>query len=188
MLTQKMENFVNNLFQGMTQREAWIQAGYSSKYAMKIIDENACRMANTNKIKTRLEELRQAAKSALVLTAIERKEILSEIGRARLTDYVACGPDRDLVSVGPESPNTAAFQEITSRTEFDDDGAGVAVVTKLKLHNPISAIDLLNKMDHIYDDKTPTGTTIVNSFTFVLPNGEKVSPKQLKEVDDDNHD
>ncbi|GAG08479.1 unnamed protein product, partial [marine sediment metagenome] len=82
----------------------------------------------------------------------ERKERLSEIARARLTDYVTCGPDRDLVNVGPDSPNTAALQEITSRTEIDKDGAGAAVVTKVKLHNPMTAISELNKMERIYDE------------------------------------
>lgn len=176
-LTQKQENFVNNLFQDMTQREAWIKAGYSSNYSMSVLDSNACRLANTSKIQARLEELRQATKSALIADEIERKEILSEIARGRLTDYITCGPDRDLISVGSESPNTAAFQEIISRTEYDKDGADVAVVTKLKLHNPIQAIDVLNKMEKIYEAEK--GTTINNQIVNI--NVMSVKGKDLTE-------
>ena len=44
----------------------------------------------------------------------------------------------------------------------------------------ISAIDVYNKMDHTYTE-TPVGEApvIVNSFTFILPDGTKVTPKQM---------
>lgn len=83
-LTQKQEIFTQNLFEGMTQREAWIQAGYSSKYAPAIIDTNACNLANSNKIKIRLNELNSQVISPLIATEIERKEILSTISRTPL--------------------------------------------------------------------------------------------------------
>lgn len=150
MLTQKQENFTLNLFKGLSQREAYIQAGYLTNYAITVIDSNACRMAANSKVLARLEGLKQKAEDDAVATVQERKQILTEIARGRLTDYITCGPDRDLISVGSESPNTAAFQEITSKTEYDKDGAGVAVITKLKLHSSITAIDTLNKMDGAY--------------------------------------
>lgn len=153
-LTQKQEKFTLNLFKGLSQREAYIQAGYSSNQLPATIDRHAYELANTDKILARFNELREAAKNAAIADVEERKQILTEIARGRLTDYVTCGPDRDLIDVGSESPNTAAFQEITSRTEVDKDGAGVAVITKLKLHSSISAIDTLNKMDKIYSENT----------------------------------
>ncbi len=148
-LTQKQETFTQNLFEGMYQRDAYIDA-YQPNYALSTIDANASRLAHNEKVLARLTVLRQKAEDATVATVLERKQRLTEISRARLTDYVTCGPDRDLVNVGPESPNTGALQEVTSRTEVDKDGAGAAVVTKIKLHNPIQAIDLLNKMDGAY--------------------------------------
>ena len=151
-LTQKQENFVNLIFQDKTQREAWGLAGYSTNYALVKIDSNACTLANTRKVKGRLEELRQASKSKLVISETRRKEILSEIAEGDITDYTTCGPDRDLISVGAESPNTKALQEVTSHTEYNKDGAGGTVVTKIKLKDSVKAIDLLNKMDGIYTD------------------------------------
>ncbi len=183
-LTQKQENFCLNLFKGMSQREAYITAGYSSNNSVAVQDVAACILAKDEKVLIRLDELRNEAKSPLIADYRERQEILTEILRGRVTDYTTCGPDRDLIDVGLESPNTAALQEVTSRTEFDKDGAGVAVVTKVKLHNPMQAAEILNKMDKVYDDRVQTGATVVNSFTFILPNGNRVTPKELKDVID----
>jgi phage terminase small subunit len=151
-LTQKQETFCINYFESGNATEAAIKAGYSKRTAVVIASNNLTKI----KVINRLQELRDAVASEKIMGVTERKERLSEIARARLTDYVTCGPDRDLVNVGPESPNTAALQEITSRTEVDKDGAGEAVVTKIKLHNPMTAISELNKMERIYDE----GTTV----------------------------
>ena len=48
----------------------------------------------------------------------------------------------------------------------------------------VTATTELNKMERIYDDRSTGETTIVNSFVFILPGGERVSPKKLKEYDD----
>ena len=149
-LTAKQEQFCLNILQGMTQREAWGKAGYSTKYSMAILDANASHLANRSKVKTRVAELRNLAASPTIMPVTERKERLSEIARARLTDYTCCGPDRDLVNVGPESPNIAALQSIETRTAFDENGAKPTVVTRIKLHNPIQAIAELNKMGGDY--------------------------------------
>ena len=151
-LTQKQETFCINYFQSGNATEAAIIAGYSKKTAVVIASQNLLKL----NVIERLQELRDAAASAKIMDVVERKERLSEIARARLTDYVTCGPDRDLVDVGPDSPNTAALSEITAHTEFDKDGAGAAVITKVKLHNPMQAIAELNKMERIYEE----GTTV----------------------------
>lgn len=151
MLTQKQENFCTAIvLDCMTQHDAYIKAYNTNRMLPASIDRMAFDLVENLKIASRIKELRAEVKSDLVASEIERKEILTEIARARLTDYITCGPDRDLVIVGPESPNTVALQEITSRTEYDEDGAGEAVITKLKLHNPIQAIAELNKMDGAY--------------------------------------
>lgn len=81
MLTQKQETFVLNLFKGMTQREAWIQAGYSSNYAPAIIDSNACALANSSKIKARYNELNKKTEGDTVATVVERKQRLTAFMR-----------------------------------------------------------------------------------------------------------
>lgn len=76
-LTQKQETFTQNLFKGLTQREAWIQAGYSSNYALSLVDSHACRLANRDKIKARYAELTQKAEDASIAIVKERKQRLT---------------------------------------------------------------------------------------------------------------
>jgi len=148
-LTQKQETFTQNLFKGMYQRDAYIDA-YHPTYALTTIDANASRLANNEKVIARLDELRQKAEDASVATVLERKRILTELARGNLLDYQEVGADGGYLSISKESPNTRAISEITSRTEYNNDGTGAALVTKVKLHSPTQAIDLLNKMDKLY--------------------------------------
>jgi len=151
MLTQKQENFVNNIFQGFTQRESWIKAGYSSNYALDIVDRHASKLANKDEIKGRLEELRQPVKAALIkseiATAEERQRILTELARGNLLDYQESGLDGGYISIGKDSPNTRSISELTTRT--DENGT---IITKVKIHSQTQAIDLLNKMDKLYSE------------------------------------
>lgn len=141
-LTQKQETFCLNMFEGMSQREAWIQAGYSNKYPVKIIDENACRLAAKSKIKARLAELRKSASSPFVATETERKERLSEFIRANIADFIS---EDGQVKVNKNSPHYGAVSEYeVKRTKHGYNKS-------LKLHNPISAIAELNRMEHIYE-------------------------------------
>lgn len=169
---KRHENFALAIFKGMSQKAAAIEAGYKESRAY----ETASDLVRNSKVFDRIQELHQKAASDAIMTVRERKERLSEIARARLTDYTTCGPDRDLILIGPESPNTAALQEVTTRTEYDKDGAGVAVVTKIKLHNPMMAIDLLNKMGGDYPPSKTEWT------------GKDGGPVILRIVDDDDSD
>ena len=92
----------------------------------------------------------------------ERKERLTEIGRGRLTDYQESGQDGGWINIGPESPNTAALSEIVSTTKYDDDGAKPTLITRIKLHNPVNAIQELNKMERIYNDGATVNVLNVN--------------------------
>lgn len=140
------ERFAVNVFKGMSQKDAALEAGYKPSRARY----TGYRLATYGYIFDRIQELHKQVATDAIMTLREIMERLTEIGRARLTDYVTCGPDRDLINVGPESPNTGALQEITSRTEYDKDGAGVAVINKLKLHNPMTAMDMLSKLRSDY--------------------------------------
>ena len=153
MLTAKQEKFVLNLFQGMSQREAYTKAGYSTNFAPAIVDKNACVLAKNSKILVRLKELQGKVENAAIMSVSERKERLSEIARARLTDYQEAGADgAGYINIGKESPNTAAIAGIKSSTKFDENGNTGTLYTEIKLHNPIMAIAELNKMEKLYND------------------------------------
>ena len=167
LLTQKQERFTLNLFKGMSQREAYIQAGYSSNYKPAALDVNACKMANTAKVLLRLGELNQKAEDASVMSKIERKQRLSEIGRAEIPDFII----EDGIKVNKDSSNVGAVAEITTKTKvFRKNGEPINITT-LKLHSPMTAIDLLNKMDKLYD--ADGAVNIDNRILNIYVNSEK---------------
>ncbi|KKN24864.1 hypothetical protein LCGC14_0890660 [marine sediment metagenome] len=167
-LTPKQERFTRNLFEGMSQREAYVQAGYSEKSAISTIDENACRLAGDSKVVARLNNLNQQAIGDSVSTVVERKQRLTEIHRARLTDFVECGADGAWINIGLDSVHSAALQEITSKTEYDENGDKPTVITKIKLHDPVKSISELNKMDRIYTDGDSSPTQDNRQYNIVV--------------------
>lgn len=103
-LTPKQDRFARNLFLGSSQREAWIEAGYSSKYPVSVIDSNACRLAATSKIKARFEELQTEADNEAIAPVKERMKRLSEILRARVADFRDAAGNPDVTSEKNVSP------------------------------------------------------------------------------------
>ena len=147
-LTQKQETFCLKYFELGNATEAALIAGYKPKTARFIASEN---LTKPN-IQVRIQELRQKVEDASVMDVRERQQRLTEIARAKLTDFMELGLDGSWVNIGQETPQGGAIQEIHSRTEYDKDGANLTVYTSVKLHDPMKAIDLLNRMDKIYSD------------------------------------
>ena len=147
-LTQKQETFCLKYFELGNASEAARLAKYSPKTAAVIGRENLLKP----QIQARIQELRQKTEDNSVMNVLERKQRLTEIARPRLTDFIELGQDGSWVNIGPETPKGGAIQEIHSKTEYDDNGSHPTVYTSIKLHDPMKAIDLLNKMDKIYSD------------------------------------
>ena len=157
-LTQKQENFCLNILQGMSQREAYIQS-YKPAYAITTIDANASRLASNEKVLKRLSELREKAQNNKIASVIERKEILSEIARASMTNFVEVGQDGAWFNIDNTNLNNRAISSVQSKTVVGKDGADDAVFIRVNLRDPIEAIKELNKMDGVYAENT----TVVNN-------------------------
>ena len=157
-LTQIQENFCLNILQGMSQREAYIQS-YKPNYAITTIDANASRLASNEKVLKRLTELREKAQNSKIASVIERKEILSEIARASMTNYVEVGQDGAWFNIDNTNLNNRAISSVQSKTVVGKDGADDAVFIRVNLRDPIEAIKELNKMDGVYAENT----TVVNN-------------------------
>jgi len=154
-LTQKQETFCTEYFKTRDAMQSAVMAGYSPKS----VTCTAYRLLDNARISSRLDELNKKAEDDSIATVQERQRILTEIARGNLIDYQEVGADGGYLNIDKKSPNTRAISEITSRTEYDKDGSGAALVTKVKLHSTTQAIDLLNKMDKIYSDAPPSGNT-----------------------------
>ncbi len=152
-LTQKQQNFALNLFRGMSQREAYLQAGYSPRQVATTLDRNACVLSKNNKVVARQEELRQKAEDDSVATVLERRQVLTEILRGRITDFMTCSADGVWMhDIGPENINKAALKQIQTTTMpfGKEEGDLQIILTKVELLSPIPAIAELNKMDGAY--------------------------------------
>ena len=167
-LTDKQERFCLNIFQGMSQREAYLVAGYSSNQSPDTLDRHAFDLATTAKVMARIEALRKAASDSSIATVKERKQILSEIARGRLSHFIEAGQDGAWINIDPDKMNTAALQSIDSKTEYDENGSHPTVVTRIRLHSPVTAIAELNKMERIYEPENHT--TINNQQINILVN------------------
>ena len=152
-LTRRQEQFTLNLLAGMTQRDAYIKAGYSKKQPISVIDSNACVLAKSSKVIARQAELNQKVEANKVAGVEERKSILTEIARARQTDFMTCSADGVWMhDIGPETINKAGLKQIQTTTmPFGSKEDNLSVIlTKVELTNPIQAIAELNRMEGAY--------------------------------------
>jgi len=131
----------------MSQQDAAIKAGYAPEWARM----QAHKLTTYNYIMDRIMELHEKIESKAIMKPKERKEILSEIGRGKLTDFIdpAGQPKLD-----ENTPHGRAAGEYIVRETYNKQGDPV-ITKSIKLHNPITAIDSLNKMEHIYQGEGP---------------------------------
>lgn len=172
-LTPKQELFTRNLFKGMTQREAWIQAGYSSKYPLADIDTHACHLANKDKIQTRLTELNAKLEDAAIMDKQELLKTHTEIARGRVGHIL----DEGNRIKQDANKDDASIQELESIdvTIGKGENAKLATVTKLKLHDPVRSMQEIAKLRGYYPkDGTGEGNTyIVNIEQAVIDAGNR---------------
>ena len=83
MLTPKREKFVQNLIQGMSQREAYKNSFSAKNMSDKTIDNNAYRLFKDTEVRARYDELRgkieDAQETRTIMNVLERKEWLTKI-------------------------------------------------------------------------------------------------------------
>lgn len=135
------ENFCLNLVSGMSQTEAYIKAGYSPRGA----NGEASKLISNHIISARIRELQKASESSKIISVQKRKERLTEIIEASHPDFHDA--EGRPVSLTHDTPNVGAVADVTQ--EYDS-GAERMVTTKVKLHDPMKAMDILNKMGGDY--------------------------------------
>jgi len=125
--TAKQTAFVAEYPKDWNATQAAIRAGYSKKTARMA----GQRLLTIDDIQQRIAALQAEARTATVMTLTEAQEKLSAIARANVADYLGKN-ERVLVRKG--DPRALA--------EFLNDGGK----RKVKLHDPIRAIERLGKM------------------------------------------
>ena len=124
MLNVRQRRFALNIFQGMSQREAYIDA-YNPTGTIETIDANASQLISNCKVSQRVEELLGSVENQSVATVQERKEVLTDIIRGNITDYQS--PEG--IHVDKDSPNTGAIEtyEVIKRASRDSDAGSINV-------------------------------------------------------------
>ncbi len=131
-LNIKQEKFIQNIVNGMSQREAYKNA-YNAKYKDNVIDIRACELFNSSKVQVRYKELLAQLEDKAIMSAKDRMIWLSKIVNGEILEDVPVMTD-----IKEEKVNT-----IKCPTKID---------TKLK------ALDTLNKMSGEYTTKVePVG-------------------------------
>lgn len=169
-LTQKQRGFTLDIIKEVPPGQAYM-VHYKVK-TMAVADACASRLLKNARIRDYLKELQLKMESDAIANPIERRKILSEIARASIPDYIEEGG----IKIDKQSPNTRAIAEIETRSRMGKQGA--VSITKFKLHSPTPAIDLLNKMDRIYEAEG--GGLIDNRVINIYVNSEEA--KKLTEA------
>ena len=79
MLTDKQEQFVQNILQGMNQADAYRSAYPNNKMSDKTVWEAASRLMANSKVVARLSELRDKLANEKIMSAQKRMEWLTEL-------------------------------------------------------------------------------------------------------------
>jgi len=142
-LNRKQERFVWEFYAGNSATQSAIIAGYAPDSAHVA----GSRLLRNVYVQARLAEIRRDAEEKLVANPFERRVILSEIARGKIGDYVL--PDGTL-ALTEEKLQNRAIQRVKN---FKGGKGGRAHETSIELHNPVSAIQELNKMDGVYSEQ-----------------------------------
>lgn len=144
MLTPKREKFVQNLVQGMSQREAYKNSYNAKNMTDKTIDNNAYRLFKISEVKARYEELRGKIESVeetrAIMTALERREWLTKV-------------------INGEVPEEG--------TAFNQ-GQVMKFNKQPSLNDKMKAMDILNKMDGEYKTVVDGTVEIKNKLEDLL--------------------
>ena len=95
-------------------------------------------------VSPRVQWLQEQSAGEGIISVIERKRILSEIALGNVADYLGAGKDGAWVDFGPESKNPRSVASVKSRTTEDE-----AVITELRMRDPVQAIHELNDMEGV---------------------------------------
>ena len=133
MLTQRQENFCLNIVSGFSQRDAYIQAGYSTNQNHNTIDKHACDLSANAKVAGRIAELRKPAIDSAKMLVAEREERLSEIARANMIELKHAGTEYTAI----QELNKMDGSYAPARTDHTFNGEGLStVLLRLRGYNP----------------------------------------------------
>lgn len=169
-LTVKQERYVQGLFKGLTQREAYKQAYDAENMTDKSIDEKACELAANVKVTERLAELEEEIRMRNMVTVEKVLAELASVGFTDATDFVkveekefVAGYEKD--ENGEEDKTRPIIQKSKIVNIYDMNAIDKEKLKALssikqgtngieiKLHDKIKALELMGKFLGLFTDK-----------------------------------
>lgn len=189
-LTIKQEKYVQGLFAGLSQREAYKQAYNCKNMSDKTIDENACRLANDSKIIARTEELTNELKERNMVTVEKVLAELAKVGYANGSDFARVVEKSFVEDIKDEEGNIVETKEHkyktvevieTDRLEENKLAAIAGIkATKegieVKTNDKIKALELMGKYLGMFTDKIEAKTVNMDIDVSSYP------PEALEEI------
>jgi len=196
-LTPKQERFVQGLFAGLSQREAYREAYPSSvNWKDKTVDEKACLQAKNDKVMTRLEALQnevvEAIKAKNIITVEEILTEYAKIAKADMKNFLEFRTAKTVVDHDriTGEPIIDYAQIINVKDSDDVDGSLISEVSiskdgtfKFKLHNKLDALEKAGKhLGMFIDKKEITGPNGGPIETVNKPDLSKLTIEELKQL------
>lgn len=167
-LTIKQEKFVQGLFAGLSQREAYKQSYSADKMTDKQIDEEACKLANNPKITQRLKELTDELKNRNMVTVERILAELAKVGYANGSDFAKVVEKEYIEEIKDEEGNVIGTKlhkyktvEVIPTEQLENDKlAAIAGIKstrdgiEVKTNDKIKALELMGKHLGMFIDKS----------------------------------
>lgn len=177
MLTAKRELFAQHVAAGLSQAEAYRQAGYSvANMRPNTLYIEAVRLASNPLVSQRIAELRAAAAESAVMSAAQVQEKLSNIAAARLSDVVSWDNNGVTVIPSEDLPKHVldAVQSVKVKRRRVWIGTGENAEPweiqemEFKMHNPIDAARELSKLRGDYPKEQQNVNVFVDNRAQML--------------------
>jgi len=162
--------------QGLSASEAYRRAyPRSLKWDDKSVWEGASKLRAHPKVLPRIQYLKARLSDDSVMSVLERKRILADIARAKMSDFCSAGAEGFVPNIGTENEHSHALESVETRVTWSGEGdqRQPAFITKIKLASRTAAIDLLNKMEGSY---APEKLEVDNKTTVMIIQGEEQKP------------
>ena len=144
---KRHESFCLHYMSTLNGSQSALAAGYCARNP-KNAHITAWTLLKREDIQARLKELAEAAADEAIMTLVQQKIVLSEIGRARLKDYQ--NSDGSIRPLDGDVPNPAAIESVEYRW---NPIKKEAYPWRIKLRDPVAAIAELCKLDNLYRNK-----------------------------------
>lgn len=182
-LTIKQEKFAQNLFAGMSQRDAYKNSYDCENMTDKSIDETACKLANDLKIISRIEQLTEELKQRNMVT-VER--ILTEYSKLGFYDprnlFRDDGQPKEITELDDET--AAALSGLDVQEVYEGTGSDrkfVGYTKKYKLSDKKAALDSMAKYLGMFKENVQLSGGLNNTITD-LPVSEEEQQELIKKL------